>query len=86
LTEESLETDPWKLAAEYTSSFDTLLDAYAKIAEALPRFDRYSITFPEADFQNVLALVYVDIIEFHRRAYKFFRRRGLYSVVIFTSR
>lgn len=69
-----------KLAADYTSSFETLLRAYARIAEALPRFDRYSDTFPDADFQSVLALIYVDILEFHRRAYKFFRRRGLYRL------
>lgn len=52
------------------------MEAYVKIADALPRFDRYSASFSQHDFQNVLALVYVDIIEFHRRAYKFFRRKG----------
>lgn len=29
------------------------------------------------DFQQVLAVFYADILEFHRRAYKFFRRRGM---------
>ena len=52
------------------------MDAYVKIADALPRFDRYSRTIADADFQSILALVYTDILEFHRRAYKFFRRRG----------
>lgn len=52
------------------------MGAYVKIADALPRFDRYSASFPQSDFQNILALVYADIVEFHRRAYKFFRRKG----------
>ncbi|KIW69456.1 hypothetical protein PV04_05333 [Phialophora macrospora] len=65
-----------QLATQHLSSFDKLMDAYVKIADALPRFDRYSAAFPEKDFQNVLAFVYTDIIEFHRRAYKFFRRKA----------
>ena len=31
------------------------------------------------NFQNVLALVYSDIVEFHRRAYKFVRRKCKYT-------
>ena len=42
----------------------------------MPRFDRLSATFKyEPDFQQVMGLFYTDILEFHRRAYKFFRRR-----------
>lgn len=58
-------------------SFESLISAYTQIAEALPRFDRLALTFKDnVQFENVLALVYVDILEFHRRAYKFFTRRG----------
>jgi len=57
------------------------MGAYVKIADALPRFDRYSASFPQGDFQNILALVYVDIVEFLRRAYKFFRRKGMLDLV-----
>ena len=43
----------------------------------MPRFDRLSSAFREdVDFQRVMALFYADILEFHRRAYKYFRRRG----------
>jgi hypothetical protein len=65
-----------QIASQHTTSFDKLLSAYARIAESLPRFDRYSRSFSDPDFQSVLALVYADIVEFHRRAYKFFRRKG----------
>lgn len=68
--------DIFKLASAYTDVFETLIIAYQQIGEALPRFDRLQKTFEDnPDFQNVLALVYADILEFHRRAYKFFRRR-----------
>ena len=66
-----------QLASEHISSLDALLEAYNQIAEALPRLDRYGVTFIDnPDFQKVLSLIYADILEFHRRAYKFFRRRG----------
>ncbi|KAI9727860.1 MAG: hypothetical protein M1834_007906 [Cirrosporium novae-zelandiae] len=66
-----------QLASGYTNIFENLIDAYAKIAQAFPRFDRLSEVFKnDRRFQQVLSLVYVDVLEFHRRAYKFFRRRG----------
>ena len=65
-----------QIASQYTSVFDQLLDAYAKIGEALPRFDRSREIFQQPDFKYVLALVYADILEFHRRAYKILTRRG----------
>jgi len=43
----------------------------------MPRFDRLSAAFKDdTEFQQVLGLFYADILEFHRRAYKFFRRHG----------
>lgn len=43
----------------------------------MPQFDRLESTFSDDPrFRMVLAMVYADIVEFHRRAYKFFRRRG----------
>jgi hypothetical protein len=40
----------------------------------LPRFDKLSEALKgQADFQAVLAVFYCDILDFHRRAYKFFR-------------
>ncbi|OQV09949.1 WD domain-containing protein [Cladophialophora immunda] len=72
-----------QLATRHLSSFDSLMGAYVKIADSLPRFDRYSVAIPQGDFQNVLALVYANIIEFHRRAYKFFRRKVAAWILLF---
>lgn len=56
---------------------DKILKAFDDIANVLPRVDRLKATFGEIeDFQRILALVYSDILEFHRRVYKFFRRRA----------
>lgn len=42
----------------------------------MPRLDRLGKALShDYNFQNVLALVYSDILEFHRRAYKFVRRK-----------
>lgn len=43
----------------------------------MPRFERLGVAFQkDPNFQQVLALFYADILEFHRRAYKFFRAKG----------
>lgn len=56
---------------------DKLLGAYSDIAEVLPRVDKLKTTFGDkTDFQQVLGLIYSDIIEFHQRAYKIFRRKA----------
>lgn len=66
-----------QLSSDYLSSFEKLINAYAQIAETFPRFDWLSTTFKnESRFQELLALFYADILEFHRRAYKFFRSRA----------
>lgn len=66
-----------KLATDHIGAFEKLISAYAQIAENLPRFDRLSNAFRDnPDFQQVLAVIYSDILEFHRQAYKFFRRSG----------
>ena len=66
-----------QLASQYAAILEKLLDAYAQIAEELPRIDRLNTTFGQDEsFQKALALIYTDIVEFHQRAYKFFRRRA----------
>ena len=56
---------------------DKILKAYADIADVLPRMDRLKSTFGDtAEFQQVSGLIYSDVIEFHQRAYKMFRRRA----------
>jgi len=68
-----------QLASDYMGAFETLITAYSDIANVLPRFDRLSAAFKDNhSFQQILAGVYVDILEFHERAYKFLRRPGMY--------
>jgi len=65
-----------KISLDSLNAFEKLIEAYGKIADALPRFDRLSAALKDDhDFQVVVALMYADIMEFHRRAYKFVRRR-----------
>lgn len=46
----------------------------------MPRFDRLSATFKnDPQFHQVMSLFYADILEFHRRAYKYFRQRGRFT-------
>ncbi|KAH7068217.1 hypothetical protein BKA63DRAFT_109499 [Paraphoma chrysanthemicola] len=66
-----------KLATDHISAFEKLIRAYGQIADFMPRFDRLSkALIGEPDFQQALAVVYSDILEFHRHSYKFFRRNG----------
>ena len=59
------------------SAFEKIMDAYDRIAKVLPRLDRLGTAFKDnADFQQVLAFVYSDILKFHQQAYTFFRKRG----------
>lgn len=70
-----------KLANEYSNVLDSLLNAYAQIADTMPDFSRIGSVFQDTPtVREVLALIYEDILEFHRRAYKFFRRRGTFDL------
>ncbi|RYN71715.1 hypothetical protein AA0117_g9282 [Alternaria alternata] len=65
------------ITVDSLSAFEKLIDAYGKIGDMLPRLDRLSNALVgDQNFQKVLALVFSDIVEFHRRAYKFVRRRS----------
>ncbi|KAH3951684.1 hypothetical protein HBI56_079460 [Parastagonospora nodorum] len=65
------------ITVDSISAFEKLIDAYGKIADVLPRLDRLSNALvDDQNFQNVLALVYSDIVEFHRRAYKLVKRKS----------
>jgi hypothetical protein len=70
-------------------SFDTLLDAYEQIGEQLPLLSHYeSLFYTSPHMINALELMYVDILEFHQQALKFFSgkckliRHQLYHILI----
>lgn len=66
-----------QLASQNSDILEKLLEAYALIGNALPRIDRFSESFSDnPNICHILSVIYADIIEFHRRTYKFFRRRG----------
>ena len=66
-----------KLAKNYSNVMEKILQAFSDIADVLPRLDRLKATFPDDNnFNQVVGLIYSDVIEFHRRAYRMFRRRG----------
>ncbi|RYP56345.1 hypothetical protein DL769_009929 [Monosporascus sp. CRB-8-3] len=68
---------PWIwITSDYLGAFDKLIEAYGKIVETLPRFQRFNDAFKNNSvFLAKLALYYADILEFHRRAYKMVRRK-----------
>lgn len=56
---------------------EKILQAFTDIADVLPRLDRLKATFPtDTNFNQVIGFIYSDIIEFHQRAYRFFRRKA----------
>lgn len=64
-----------QVASTWVESFDVLLDAYEEIGEKLPQLLEYGELFERhAHMRKVLELMYGDILEFHRRALKFFSR------------
>lgn len=64
------------LSIDCLDAFEKLIDAYGRIADILPRFDRLASALShDHNFQALLALVYADILEFHRRTYKFVCRK-----------
>jgi hypothetical protein len=65
--------------SRFTRAFDSLLDMYAKLKDALPNISAVELLFGQHEYVKVvLADVYKDILTFHHRATKFFTRKGLY--------
>ena len=70
-----------QIASRFTRAFDSLLDAYAKLKDALPNISAVQQLFgPHEHVKVVLADVYKDILTFHDRATKFFIRKGSYAM------
>jgi hypothetical protein len=66
-----------QLASQFTEIFEKVLDAISRIGENLPRLGRFSAAFSFNDqIQEVISIVYVDIMDFYICAWKFFNRRG----------
>ncbi|KAI9663834.1 MAG: hypothetical protein M1821_007324 [Bathelium mastoideum] len=62
-------------ASNYADSFEKLLEAYRMIGEQVPVLSQYSQLFSNhPEMQEILQLIYADILEFHKKAIKFFSR------------
>ena len=63
------------------NAFDALLDAYKKIGESLPILSAVDgIFYSKPHVQQVLANIYEDILDFHKRSVVFFSHgSGLFS-------
>ncbi|CAN9394852.1 unnamed protein product [Alternaria alternata] len=63
-------------ASTFADSFDSLLDAYERIGEQLPLLAEYHSLFSESPHMiDALELIYIDILDFHQQACKFFSGR-----------
>ncbi|EOO02494.1 putative nacht domain protein [Phaeoacremonium minimum UCRPA7] len=68
-------------ACNFSEAFNSLMDAYLQIGELLPQlqvYQQHSVSNPY--MRTVLALMYKDILEFHRVALKYFRKSNWYKL------
>ncbi|KAK3897093.1 hypothetical protein C8A05DRAFT_48158 [Staphylotrichum tortipilum] len=65
-----------KISSDYTEAFDRIMKAYSQIAECLGRFQLLERSFKgQPQLYPVFVIFYVDILRFHKAAYKFLTRR-----------
>jgi len=66
-----------RIASEYVEAFERIVSGYSRIASSLARFKILQATLSNSlDFQQTLAVFYADILQFHRHAYVFVRRKS----------
>ncbi|KAL8722712.1 MAG: hypothetical protein Q9181_007432, partial [Wetmoreana brouardii] len=71
-----------QIAQGHIAALEKLIEAYAMIGEAMPRFDKLTEAFKaDPQFMQVMGHFYEDLLEFHRRAYKFFRQRVAWTIL-----
>ncbi|CAG1982701.1 unnamed protein product [Fusarium graminearum] len=74
-----------RIASEYIEAFEKIIKGYARIADCLGRFKTlHTALGAERDFQETLAVFYVNILQYHEQAYTFVRRKG-WKVLFLTS-
>ncbi|KAH9990747.1 hypothetical protein F4779DRAFT_609911 [Xylariaceae sp. FL0662B] len=66
-----------KAVQDCTNALEKILVCYSKIGSHMPRFTRFAGVFPkDHEFQQLLAFLFEDIIDFHRKAYSMIRKPG----------
>lgn len=65
-----------QVASTWSDSFDILLDAYEQIGKEIPLLEQYKAVFEnDPHMVKVLGFIYKDILDFHKRAIRFFSGR-----------
>ncbi|KAF2492844.1 ankyrin [Lophium mytilinum] len=65
------------VAGSYSEALNTLLDAYQEIGDHIPLLEQYeSLIHNSLYLQDIVGLIYKDILNFHRKAMKHFRQRA----------
>jgi hypothetical protein len=71
-----------KVAYTFHEAFDALLDSYQRIGEHIPLLAQYEDYFRNhPQMTQVLRLIYEDILKFHFKAMKYFKKRSICSQV-----
>ncbi|KAF7535698.1 hypothetical protein G7054_g5180 [Neopestalotiopsis clavispora] len=71
-------------ARDHAHVLDKLLMAYGNIGTHMPRLSRYAEAFPDDHaFQQMVAYLFEDVLEFHRKAYSMIKKPGW--IVFFSS-
>lgn len=66
-----------RIACEHVEAFEHIMTGYSRIASALKRFEILGEAFSrDVEFQKTMAVFYADILQFHKHAYKFVRRKS----------
>ncbi|KKY15263.1 putative c2h2 domain containing protein [Diplodia seriata] len=64
------------VAASHADALNTLLEAYQEIGEHMPLLPQYeSLIMSGPYLHQIMGFLYMDILEFHRKAMKHFRHR-----------
>ncbi|KAG0649191.1 Vegetative incompatibility HET-E-1 [Hyphodiscus hymeniophilus] len=64
-------------ASTWADSFESILDAYSQIGEHMPLLEQYVSLFgTKPHMTRVLALMYADILKFHKKAVRMFRGKS----------
>ena len=67
-----------QIAGSYSEALNDLLDAYQEIGEHMPLLEQYEPYIKSNPYlQEIVSLIYSDILTFHRKAMKHFRQRGI---------
>ena len=67
-------------ASAHLDAWDKLLDAYDQIGESLPLLSEYEAIFQDSPHMlHALELMYVDILNFHQQALRFFNGKRMFN-------